>query len=88
MATEGRAPVPEGVIGYRSGLDALGALCVPFAGNDPAAGERARLRGLAGRFLGVGEFFAAAPEPEAAAELYLETDYILPGRGAFPGRKY
>jgi hypothetical protein len=80
VATGGRSPVPDGVIGYRTALDALGAVCLPFAGSDPAAGERARLRGLAGRFFGAGEFFAAAADPETAGELYLETDYVLPGR--------
>ena len=88
MATGGRTPVPEGVIGYHGELDGLGALCVPFAGRDPAEGVRARLRGLAGRFLGADEFFEAAAGPEAAAELFLETDYILPERGAFPRREY
>ncbi|MBF0481919.1 MAG: glycosyltransferase family 9 protein [Desulfovibrionaceae bacterium] len=88
IATEGRAPVPEGVAGYHSALDSLGALCVPFAGSDPAAVERARLRGLAGRFFGAGAFFDQALDPEAAAELFLETDYVLPGRGACPDREY
>jgi ADP-heptose:LPS heptosyltransferase len=94
IATAGRAPVPLGLTGYHSGFDALGAVCAPFAGSDPQAGARARLRGLTGRYLAgrlardpAGKDFSAGPgDPETAGELYLETDYVLPGRGPRPPR--
>ncbi|GAB6036085.1 glycosyltransferase family 9 protein [Fundidesulfovibrio butyratiphilus] len=77
---------PAGLSGYRTDLDALGAVNALFAGRDPGAGSRARLRGYLARRLGVeaGQALPAAPDLEES--LSADTDVFLPHRpGPFPG---
>ncbi|GFK94242.1 hypothetical protein NNJEOMEG_02084 [Fundidesulfovibrio magnetotacticus] len=68
---------PPGLVGLRTGFDALGALCEPFAGTDGMEDGRARLRGFVARHLGLAGGRTLPPEPELAERLEEEPDWLL-----------
>ncbi len=78
----GKEP-PEGLAGFRTAFDALGASCEPFTGNDPSLAARRSFRAFAAKHLGLGAAADFPATPEMAEALYLETDWTLKQRGAF-----
>lgn len=80
----GKEP-PEGLVGFQTTFDALGAACEPFAGADPSQASRRAFRAFAAKHLGLGEAADFPATPEMADALYLETDWTLKQRGAAPG---
>lgn len=79
----GKKP-PEGLVGFRTTFDALGAACEPFAGVDPSQASRQAFRAFAAKHLGLGAMADFPVTPEMADALYLETDWTLKHRGAAP----
>ncbi len=78
-------PLPAGLQLWRTGMDALGALPLPLAGDDPHARERRYVRDfLAARLHLPMPGDSAAPAPQASnldEWLYNDADWMLP-----PGR--
>ncbi len=68
---------PPGLLGLVSGVDELGAVYRPVFGEDPWARRRESLRAVVAEWLGLGRL-GPCPEAEAADELFLERDWMLP----------
>lgn len=68
----------EGLIGYRSSLDELGADCEPFVGHDPTRDRRRAFRRLLANWLGLAE--SAGPGHPLAELLFQERDWLLDPR--------
>ena len=69
---------PEGIVGLKTGFDALGMVCEPEFGLDVSAPDRSRFRELLGEYLAVAQ---AGPGGETDDEpvrlLYRESDWML-----------
>lgn len=78
------ASLPPDLLGLRSERDALGATLIPFAGQDPKAEARARLRTFLARRLGLVDPADGPPTPDEAHGLWNGPDVFLPGRPPRP----
>lgn len=68
---------PDGLVGYHTDLDALGAVCRPFAGADPEREARERFRGFLARRLGVACGQNLPPAPDLDDWLESDPDFML-----------
>lgn len=76
-AGKGKGDPPAGLAGFRTDFDALGVVCLPFAGEDAGFAERARARTFLARHLGLGEGHQTAAAPDIAERLVEEPDFML-----------
>ncbi len=85
VAGSGKALPPPGLVGLSTDTDDLGAVCEPFAGDDPTAPARLAFRNFVAEHLGIGAGCEA--EPALGARYYQEPDWMLdPGPDFRAGR--
>lgn len=68
---------PPGLIGFRTGFDALGVTCTAFAGHDPGLAERSRVRAFLARHLGLAAGQSVPAAPDLAQWLEEDPDFML-----------
>ncbi|MFZ5425696.1 MAG: glycosyltransferase family 9 protein [Thermodesulfobacteriota bacterium] len=76
-AGKGKGDPPPGLVGFHTDFDALGAVSVPFAGQDAGFAERARARAFLARHLGIGEGHGNPAAPDIAERLVDDPDFML-----------
>jgi ADP-heptose:LPS heptosyltransferase len=77
LATSVAGHLPEGLLDMDSGLDSLGVICSPRAGEDASAPVRARFREFLARHLGAGGAWDSISVQEFAERLYSERDWLV-----------
>jgi hypothetical protein len=75
VAGSGKVEPPSGIVGMRTGLDALGAVCEPFAGEDLSISERRSFRFFVAGHLGIG--CGQGADAALGARYYQEPDWML-----------
>ncbi len=82
VAGSGKVEPPSGIVGMRTGLDALGAVCEPLAGEDPTVLERRAFRVFVAGHLGIG--CGQGVDAALGARYYQEPDWMLDRTPSFP----
>ena len=77
MGGKPQGQVPAGLIGYRTDLDALGVVNLPFVGEDPGLQARLRFRAFLARHLGLPAGQGEAPAPDLAENLVPDSQFML-----------
>lgn len=80
LLTRNPGHAPAGVLGMDSGLDRLGAVYECFGGTDQDRAERMKLRAFLSRHLHLPGAAAESPQPDLAALLYQDRDWLAEKR--------